>query len=107
MTEAVAQTVTLPLGLANVLFDCYYGVGPRHHEKIVQSERPPVPPEPDRGDLAGLSIETPVNHYRPRGILEVEQRLRSEQEAQHGDRDNQPTEGRDAAGSDVEAALHP
>ena len=47
--------VTIPMALADKLFACYYGSGPRHHTSPTQSS-PPIPtappPTPDEEQAA-------------------------------------------------------
>lgn len=80
-------TVQVPLSLANALFECYYGAGPRYHERFVNGGMPPPTPMVREESIPleaapSLNLEgVPVRQWQPRGyearkIMEEEKRTK-------------------------------
>jgi len=65
----------VPLRLANALFECYYGAGPRYHERFANGGMPPptpmVRPEEETFSMeqaASSHLEgVPIRQWQPRG----------------------------------------
>lgn len=88
LTTAPTKYVTIPAEMAHILFDCYYGGGPRHQDRGARSVAPPptASPEstPEIPAKPGANIPRVPKLWEPQGFA-----ARVQKEAEGGSADKQ------------------